>query len=419
MNFNQRRLFVISVSLLAYLLVFFQRTALTVIQPDLEAAFHLSGKQFSNLSGVYMYVYALLQIPVGLLVDFIGPRKTTYIGLFIASIGAGLMTFAPNYAWLFVGRFLSCVGIAPIFLNTLKLSAEWFKPSEFASLAGITLFVGNFGALLSSYPLSWLVQLTNWQTSFRIIAIFTFVIALLSLFFIVDKPSGCGFEDHFQSKPLTWKDTWFGLGLTLSKPVIYLPMAIYSFSLASVLTLQAAWGARMIQTFLSNSKTSAGFVVMFISIGIMTGALISGKLGDKFKKEVILISFLVPAALLWLSFLGIRYLSSIWIYTLWMLILGFASAGFSLTFSLGKEISGHRYSGIGMAVVNGSGFIFTAFILYLYGYILDSTKISDLFTVRGFMLGNSLLIISSVLAAILSLVVFYYKKNEKKPSSIH
>lgn len=419
MNYNQRRWLVISVSLLAYLLVFFQRTALSVLQPDLEKAFQLSAIQFASLSGVYMYVYALLQIPVGLLVDCIGPKKTTVIGLFLAALGAGIMAFASTYHWLFFGRVLSCIGIAPIFLNTLKLSAEWFMPSEFASLAGITLFVGNFGALLSSYPLSWLVHKTDWQTSFRIIALFTFLVAFMASFFIFDKPSQCGFENHFDSKPLSWKDTWYGLGLTLSKPAIYLPMAIYSFSLASVLTIQASWGGRMMLTFLPITKTSAGFVIMFISIGIMTGALISGKLGDKYKKELVLICFLIPAAFLWISFLGIQRLSLLWLYAIWMLFLGFTSAGFSLTFSLGKEISGHRFSGIGTAVVNGSGFIFTALVQYIYSFVLESSKTDGNYSVTGFIQGNYFLIASSVLAAMLASYVYFQKKRNKKLASFH
>lgn len=415
MNFNQRRWLVISVSLLAYLLVFFQRTALTVLQPDLERVFQLTATQFSSLSGVYLYLYALLQIPVGLLVDSVGPRKTTYIGLFIAAMGAFIMAYAPSYGWLFTGRVLSSIGIAPIFLNCLKLSAEWFMPSEFATLSGITLFVGNFGALLSSYPLSWLVQVTDWRTSFLIIALFTMLVSILSWFLVKDKPSDCGYMDHFLSKPLSWKDTFYGLSVTLAKPAIYLPMAIYSFSLASVLTLQASWGARMVQTFLSTSKTNAGLIVMFISVGIMSGALISGKLGDRFKKERVLIAFLVPAFLLWISFLFLHSTATLWVLAIWMLLVGFASAGFSLTFSLGKEISGHRYSGIGMSVVNGSGFIFTALVQYLYGRILDSTKAGGLYTKIGFLQGNYMLIGCSSLAALFALIVFFYKNREKKP----
>lgn len=414
MNFNQRRWLVISIALLAYLLVFFQRTALTVLQPDLEKVFQLTATQFSSLSGVYLYLYAILQIPVGLLVDFIGPKKTTYIGLLVAAAGALMMAYAPNYFWLFTGRVLSSIGIAPIFLNCLKLSAEWFMPSEFATLSGITLFVGNFGALLSSYPLSWLVQLTDWRTSFLVVAIFTALVAILSWFFIQDKPSDCGFSDHFTSKPLSWRDTLYGLSLTLSKSAIYLPMAIYSFSLASVLTLQASWAARMVQTFLSISKTSAGFVVMFISVGIMTGALISGKLGDRYQKERVLLSFMGPASLLWLSFLVLHSFGSLGVYAVWMLLVGFASAGFSLTFSLGKEISGHRYSGIGMSVVNGSGFIFTALIQYLYGRILDATKVEGIFTKAGFLQGNYLLITSSCLAFLFAFIVYLHKGRKKK-----
>jgi len=151
----------------------------------------------------------------------------------------------------------------------------------------------------------------------------------------------------------------------------------------------------------------------------MSGALISGKLGDRFKKEQVLISFLIPASLLWVSFLFIHSLASTWVFAVWMLLVGFASAGFSLTFSLGKEISGHRYSGIGMSIVNGSGFIFTALIQNIYGRILDFSKTGDLYTKTGFLQGNYILIASSCLAALFAFIVYYHKTQEKKYDLIH
>ena len=394
MNFKQRRLSVLATALLAYMLIFFQRTALTVIQKDLESSFNLSASQFSSLAAIYMYLYAFMQIPSGLLADFVGPRKSISTGMFVAAGGSLLMAFSPSFAWLFIGRILSTLGIVHVFICVLKLNAEWFLPEEFATLAGLTLFVGNFGALLASAPLSWLVKVTSWQIAFIIVSCITVIIGILTILFIFDKPSDKGFENHYHAIPMSFKETWQGLVKIIKGKEIFHPTFIYAFSLCSVLTLQGAWGSRMVQTVLGVGKTQAASAVMFISLGVMFGALTGGKLADFFGKKRVMNWFLGPAAIVWLSLLLVAQTHSLFLMSLWMFLVAFCTgSGFSITLGCGKEIAERRLSGIGMSIVNGGGFLFTAIFLQLYGFILDQTKISNgVYSVKGFMTGNIVLI---------------------------
>lgn len=413
MNFKQRRLSVLVTALLAYMLIFFQRTALTVIQKDLEVSFHLSASQFSSLAAIYMYLYAFMQIPSGLLADFVGPRKSISTGMFVAAGGSLLMAFSPSFAWLYIGRILSTLGIVHVFICVLKLNAEWFLPEEFATLAGLTLFVGNFGALLASAPLSWLVKVTSWQTAFIIVSCFTVFIGILTILFIFDKPSDKGFENHYHAIPMSFRETWQGLVKIIKGKEIFHPTFIYAFSLCSVLTLQGAWGSRMVQTVLGVGKTQAASAVMFISLGVMFGALSGGKLADYFGKKRVMNWFLGPAALVWLSLLLVVQTHSLFLISLWMFLVAFCTgSGFSITLGCGKEIAERRLSGIGMSIVNGGGFLFTAIFLQLYGFILDQTKISNgVYSVNGFMTGNIVLIGCAFIAWALAYI--YGRKKVK------
>jgi len=89
-----------------YLLGFFQRMAPAVIADELMRDFQISGALLGNLSAAYFYAYAMMEIPSGLLVDKIGPRRlSTYACLFSA---AGVMIFAwgTNIWFAYAGRFL-------------------------------------------------------------------------------------------------------------------------------------------------------------------------------------------------------------------------------------------------------------------------------------------------------------------------
>ncbi len=412
--FRWRRMVILATSLFAYLLVFFQRTSLNVLQAELQTEFALSALQFSSLSAVYFYLYAFLQIPSGILVDFMGSRKTSAGGLLIAGAGSLMMAMAPNYSWLMTGRILSTIGVAPVFVNTLKLNSEWFKPKEFMTLTGITLFVGNAGALLASYPLSWISYHSGWRMVFACIAIITILVSFFAYYIVRDKPSDLGFKDHvLPAEPLSLKQTMEGFFFLLRKNRIYFPISIFCFAFISLQTFQSAWGARFSQTMLGIDSISAGFVVMWISIGVMFGALIGGKCADRFGRIFVMNIYLGALALVWTLLLwSVNASPTMGNLSLWMFLMGFFGSGFSITWSLGKEIAGRKYSGIGMALVNGSGFLVAAIVQLIYGGILDRYRINDQYMLQGFQFGNWILIFSALLSFFLS--IFYTLKLKQK-----
>ena len=65
---------------MAYILSFFHRVAPSTIAGDLQQAFHTSGAQLGVLAATYFYVYTVMQIPTGILVDTLGPRRIVAMG---------------------------------------------------------------------------------------------------------------------------------------------------------------------------------------------------------------------------------------------------------------------------------------------------------------------------------------------------
>ena len=74
----------LGVAVAAYLLSFFHRVAPAAISGDLQSAFAIGGAQLGTLAATYFYVYTLLQIPVGVLADTLGPRRILAAGSLLA-----------------------------------------------------------------------------------------------------------------------------------------------------------------------------------------------------------------------------------------------------------------------------------------------------------------------------------------------
>ena len=63
-----------------FLLVNIYRLSTAVLAEDLMAAFETTGAQLGTLHVTFFLVYALMQIPTGVLVDRVGPRLTATAG---------------------------------------------------------------------------------------------------------------------------------------------------------------------------------------------------------------------------------------------------------------------------------------------------------------------------------------------------
>ena len=147
-SFQLRRWTTFSIVALAYMLSFFHRTAPGAISNELTIAFNTSSVELGVLGATYYYLYLLLQIPTGVLVDTYGPRKILSVFGVIAGLGSIVFGLSPSLGWAVLGRALVGLGVAVVFVALLKLNSRWFRHKEFATVAGLTVLLGNLGAVL-------------------------------------------------------------------------------------------------------------------------------------------------------------------------------------------------------------------------------------------------------------------------------
>ena len=103
---------VFAVICLSYILVYFHRLCPAVLALDMQESFQASGTLLGVLGSAYFYPYAAMQLPVGLLVDSWGPRRTVATFFLLAAAGSVLMGLAPNLGIAVLGRLLVGVGVS-------------------------------------------------------------------------------------------------------------------------------------------------------------------------------------------------------------------------------------------------------------------------------------------------------------------
>ncbi len=368
------------VMVFAFIVVFFHRFAAGVVKDDVTKAFGLSSAAFGSMASMYFYAYMIMQIPVGYLADTLGARITVSLGMFAAGIGSILFGFAPTAFWLFAGRFLVGLGVSTVFVCIMKIQSQWFRNREFATLSGATSFVGNAGGILSQGPFAFFLTIVSWRSSFVIIGLFTFLISLLCYRFIRNRPQEMNFPPINEREMLNLDKTRDQFYLVKGLKEILAIKGIIPVSLFFLLNqsgfyaLTAAWGVPwLVQVYGLSVADASSYTVMLVG-GNMIGGCFIGWISDKVgRRKIPMILCAVFYTFLWctLLFYGQGMPPLHWLKAIF-LFLGITNSSFVLAWSVAKEITPEKYTGLAISVLNAVGFLAIALSTSIIGCIIDA-----------------------------------------------
>ena len=224
--------FVVGASFFAY--AFALRVAPGVMVEELMASFAVGGAILGNLSAFYFYTYAGLQIPVGILMDRIGPRRLMTAAAAIVAVGCVVFAASTELHGAYLGRALIGIGCAFSWPGTLALVHLWF-PKKFALLAGVSQFIAMGGAMLGQAPLALAVERFGWRDASMSLAVLGVALAVLIYLTARDKPQPTSNKDKPDSSWLSAlcnKQTLLAAGFGLAMT-------------AGILTIGGLWGVHI------------------------------------------------------------------------------------------------------------------------------------------------------------------------------
>jgi sugar phosphate permease len=370
------RWFVFALLLLAYFFVFFHRLSPAVVKGNLEEAFNMTAMQYSYLTAAYFYPYAFMQIPVGILADTLGARKTAVMGCILMALGSIFFGLSPNFSLLLVARVLVGLGASVIFLSILKIQSTWFAESEFGTLTGMTTFIGNMGGAGAQGPLAFMVGLLTWRMSFIAIGVFSVVLALLLLIVVRNKPEDKGFAPIVVlKKPADAADDK-GILKTLVeilKNKHMWPIIIINFLAMGVNFTITAWAVAYLTDVYGLSVTQAGSITFFYPVGAACGCIFLGFLTDKLKMRklpVIIASlcFIVCISLIVFINNGKPPLA---LFSIALILAGFFLTYSVLFYGVAKDLNNPKYSGMSTSIANTAVFLGAAVVPLFFGKVIS------------------------------------------------
>ena len=273
---NSLRWVVFSILALQYLLVYFHRVSPALMSRDLVLAFSISGTSLGILSSGYFYPYALMQLPVGVLADAWGARKTITLFSTIGAVGAVLFGLAPSFQVATAARVLVGLGLSAVFVPAMRVCAVWFHPREYAGISGILLAMGGVGWFIASTPLAWMTAAFGWRGTFVGIGLLTLVLALLTWILVMDRPPGA---PDPATAPTEEKGPgiWGGLAKVMTSRRFW-PLAGWFFFFGGTLFgFFGLWAGPYLMDVYGLTKPQTGNVLAMVALGTMVGGPLLGR----------------------------------------------------------------------------------------------------------------------------------------------
>ncbi|MDD2883598.1 MAG: MFS transporter [Dechloromonas sp.] len=365
---RQRRWLMLGVVALAYVLSFFQRFAPAGIAPDLAAAFETSAASLGVLAATYFYVYTVMQVPTGILVDTLGPRRILLLGCLVGGAGSFLFGAAPTLDLALVGRTMIGLGVSVTFIAMLKLVAVWFEENRFATMVGICMLIGNLGSVLAGAPLSAMAQATGWRGVFIGVGVISLILGVACWLIVRDGPQAA----HAVERPRFDRTVVLSSLLAVLRNRDTWPAALVNTGMSGAFfTFAGLWATPYLMQVHGMTRSVAASHLSLWFGGFAIGCLFIGGLSDRLgRRKPVMIAVSHVYVLIWLVWLSGISMPPMISYTLFALM-GLSTAGFSLTWACAKEVNPPLLSGMSTSVANMGGFLCAALMQPLVGWVMD------------------------------------------------
>jgi predicted MFS family arabinose efflux permease len=341
------------------------RVGIAVIAVDMMDELNASASLVGIMSSAYFFPYALVQIPVGILLDKKGVRKTIGSLGVIAAIGNITFALGPSLATVTIGRALVGAGVGGFYVSCLKALSIWFESGKFATLTGLLTAIGNFGAFFASSPMALLSVNIGWRGAYAAIAVAMSI--FIGLVWISLK--GEKHTSHASERSVS-----VDLRGIFTNRHFLIVMMIPFLSYGAYISFQGLWAGPYLAAVYGMDTATVGFFLTFISIGFIISTPFGGYLSDKVlrKRKPVLLIGLLLSFIFWISLtifgatLTPLTLSSL------LLLMGFATGFTYVLMVMSKELFPAEISGTAMASLNQFYFIGGGFFQFFMGYVLDA-----------------------------------------------
>jgi predicted MFS family arabinose efflux permease len=258
----------------------FFRTSNAVIAPELMRDLGLSPQMLGAANSAFFIALLVLQIPLGVLFDRIGVRRSVAALSIVMAAGAQLHALADSGVMLVVARFLVGLGCAGSFMASVVLVPRWFPPEAWSTRLGFVFAAAQVGYFLAGSPLAYVAETVGWRRAFVWLAVVSLIVGASALRFIRDYPPGSATPAIAAQGP----GTLAGLKAVLSAPGMLKIFALFGVAYACVVTVVGLWIGPFLRDVHGLGALERGHVLTAVALVLTIGSLLIGPVDRRLRR---------------------------------------------------------------------------------------------------------------------------------------
>ena len=265
-----------------YFLSCLLRAITATLSPVFTLEFDLMAADLGLLAGGYFLGFASMQIPLGYLLDRLGPKKIVSSFLLIAFIGTVSFALAQSFSGLIASRILIGIGSSACLMAPLTGYRVWLRENQQQRANSWMLMIASLGFLTSTLPIQLLMPSLGWRWIFGGISVLLLISIILMIAFIPkwDHQKVESLENSIKSGSFVdvWKNKFF---------ISVMPMGFFNYG--GLMAIQTLWAGPWMTRVAGYSPLESATGLFWINITM----LISFFLWGYFLPKIISLGFSV------------------------------------------------------------------------------------------------------------------------------
>jgi sugar phosphate permease len=151
---------------LMYMITYMDRTGISIAAPAMEREFGLSKTAIGIIFSVFLWAYAIGQIPLGWLADRVGPRLVLLIIVPFWSLMTAMTALATGVASLIGIRFVFGLAESGAFPAATRAMQLWFPRAERGIVHGVTHSFSRFAVAIVPFVAVSIMIAFGWRRIF-------------------------------------------------------------------------------------------------------------------------------------------------------------------------------------------------------------------------------------------------------------
>lgn len=342
---------------LLYIVSQFLRSSVAVIAPNLAAEIGLTPIEIGLVSSIYFFVFAAVQLPLGVALDRFGPKLCMLVSVGFTVLGCVLFGMANNAGGLVAARALLGFGTASFLMAPVALYARWFPPEKFSTFAGIQLGLGSLGAIFATAPLAYATESYGWRMTFLGVGVCAAVIGVLIWLIVTDDPPGVKSTPRRE----TLRESIAGIWQVIRTPSMGRVFMVQLSAYPSYLLIVGLWGGPYLTHVYGYDLQGRGDILFVAALTQVCGSFFWGpsdRLFGRYKLPILIGTGI--------CFISLMLLAAVGTLPAPLLLLTFAMIGFStgmtsVVMSHGRSLVAPHLLGRTITLLNmgtmGGGFV--------------------------------------------------------------